>query len=72
MIFCQKPQKSPPKLTLRGAFSVLMLFFEPYLPMQRNMKVTIWPRVQLPAGSKVVALAPVVMFSFTAHSTAFS
>ena len=30
--------------------------------------MTIWPRVQSPAGSKVVAVAPVVMFSFTIFS----
>ncbi len=36
-----KAAKKAPEAYASGAFSVFMLFFEPYLPMQRNRKVTI-------------------------------
>ena len=39
-------------------------------PRQRNRKVTIWARVQLLLGLKVVSLVPLVTPLATAHSTA--
>lgn len=40
--------------------------------MQRQMRVTICARVQMPSGSKVTALVPLVTPALTAHSTAVS
>ena len=38
--------------------------------ISRNIKVTIWPRVQTALGPKVVAEVPAVMLFSAAHSTA--
>ena len=43
-----------------------------YYFMQRQMRVTICARVQMPSGSKVTALVPLVTPALTAHSTAVS
>ena len=39
-------------------------------PFARCRNVTVWPRVTVALGAKVVALVPLVMPSSTAHSTA--
>lgn len=41
-----------------------------YFVVAFQMKVTIWARVQFADGLKVVLDVPLVIFSFTAHSTA--
>ena len=43
-----------------------------YSPRQRNRKVTIWARVQLLLGLKVVALVPPVMPFSAAQTTALA
>ena len=60
----------------RGGYAAAFVLFLESMPgnyfMQRQMRVTICARVQMPSGSKVTALVPLVTPALTAHSTAVS
>ena len=46
--------------------------FPSYSAVARYRKVTTWPLVQVPSGTKVVAVMPLVTLPATAQATAFS
>ena len=60
-----------PEMNARKCAFIPTGFFVPYSsPRQRYRKVTIWARVQLVLGLKVVSLVPLVTPFSTAHWTA--